>query len=304
MNYILYNPKSNNENNDLNIIHGAQNLEDIGICKINLLDLDVMDFCAKLTEADRVMICGGDGTLHHFANNTYGFDFPCPVYALRSGTGNDFLNDLGQMSNDELIDIRPHLKNLPEVEVNGVTRRFINGVGLGIDGRVCVEVDKAKKKTNKKVSYTPIAVKLLAFDFKRPNAKVTVDGITHEYTKLWMAGTMKGRYFGGGMMVAPQQDRESGKISVMAMHGGSRAKTLGIFLKIFKGTHVKHTEMIGIFEGNEIVVELETPSDMQIDGETVENVTKYTVRLGAPKAEAAEVTAEATEAVEVAKTLV
>ena len=161
-----------------------------------------------------------------------------------------------------------------------------------------------KKKTNKKVSYTPIAVKLLAFDFKRPNAKVTVDGITHEYTKLWMAGTMKGRYFGGGMMVAPQQDRESGKISVMAMHGGSRAKTLGIFLKIFKGTHVKHTEMIGIFEGNEIVVELETPSDMQIDGETVENVTKYTVRLGAPKAEAAEVTAEATEAVEVAKTLV
>ena len=293
MNYILYNPKSNNENNDLNIIHGAENLEDIGVKKICWLGLDVAAFCAELTSEDRVMICGGDGTLHYFANNTYDFDFPCPVYALRSGTGNDFLTDVGQVGNDELIDIRGYLKNLPEVEVNGEKRRFINGVGLGIDGKVCVEVDKMKKKTNKKVSYTPAALKLLAFDYKRPNARVTVDGVTHEYTKVWMAGTMKGRYFGGGMMVAPQQDRDSGKISIMVMHGGSRAKTLGVFLKIFKGTHVKHKEMIDIFEGNEVTVEFETPSDMQIDGEIVENVTKYTVRLNSSAPNVAEKSEEA-----------
>jgi diacylglycerol kinase family enzyme len=109
-----------------------------------------------------------------------------------------------------------------------------------------------------------------------------------------MAGTMKGRYFGGGMMVAPGQDRESGKISIMAMHGGSRAKTLGVFLKIFKGTHVKHKEMIDIFEGNEVTVEFETPSDMQIDGETVADVLSYRVRLNAAaEVEAAEALAEA-----------
>ncbi len=286
MNYILYNPKSNNENNDLNIIHGAEKLEDIGVKKICWLGLDVAEFCKNLTEDDRVMICGGDGTLHYFANNTYDFDIPCPVYALRSGTGNDFLNDLGQTDNENLIDIRPYIKNLPEVEVNGEKRRFINGVGLGIDGRVCVEVENAKKKTNKKVSYTPVALKLLAYDFKRPDAKVTVDGVTHEYKKIWMAGTMKGRYFGGGMMVAPQQDRESGKVSIMAMHGCTRVKTLGVFLKVFKGTHVKHKEMIDIFEGYEIEVEFATPSDMQIDGETVLGVTKYVVRV--PRAADAE----------------
>ena len=282
MNYILYNPKSNNEHNDLNIIHGARKLEDLGVQKICLFDIDVKEFCKNLTEADRVMVCGGDGTLHHFANDVYDIDFPCPVYALRSGTGNDFLNDLGQMSNENLIDIREHIKNLPEVEVNGEKRRFINGVGLGIDGRVCVEVEKAKKKTNKKVSYTPISLRLLAYEYKRPRARVTVDGVTHEYTDTWMIGTMKGRYFGGGMMVAPQQDRESGKVSVMAMHGGSRLKTLAVFTKIFKGTHVKHTEMIDIFEGYEIEVEFETPSDMQIDGETVVDVTRYVVRNKRP----------------------
>ena len=299
MNYILYNPKSNNENNDLNIIHGAANLEDIGVAKICLLDLDVAEFCKKLTEADRVMICGGDGTLHHFANNTYDIDFPCPVYALRSGTGNDFLNDLGQTDNENLVDIREHIKNLPLVEVNGQRRRFINGVGLGIDGRVCAEVEKAKKKTDKKVSYTPIAVKLLAYAFKRPNARVTVDGEVHEYTDLWMAGTMKGKYFGGGMMVAPQQDRTSGKVSVMVMHGGSRIKTLAVFTKIFKGTHIKHTEMIDIFEGQEIEVDFDTPSDMQIDGETVRGVIRYVVRLPKMADAESELEAEAEDFAEV-----
>ena len=290
MNYILYNPKSNNENNDLNIVHGADKLEDIGVCKINWLEIDIKEFLGKLCEDDRVMICGGDGTLHYFANNTYGFDLPCPVYALRSGKGNDFLNDIGQTDNENLIDIREHLKNLPEVEVKGEKRRFINGVGLGIDGRVCVEVDKAKKKTNKKVSYTPISLRLLAFDYKRPNAKVTVDGVTHEYTKMWMAGTMKGRYFGGGMKVAPQQDRTDGKISVMAMHGASRVKTLAVFTKVFKGNHVKHTEMIDIFEGDVIEVEFETPSDMQIDGEIVTDVKSYIVRSSAALAREVEKT--------------
>ena len=123
MNYILYNPKSNNENNDLNIIHGAENLEDIGVKKICWLGLDVAAFCAELTSDDRVMICGGDGTLHYFANNTYDFDFPCPVYALRSGTGNDFLTDVGQVGNDKLIDIRGYLKNLPEVDAGSAARQ-------------------------------------------------------------------------------------------------------------------------------------------------------------------------------------
>ena len=117
--YILYNPKANNENNDLNIIHGAVELESLGVTKINLLGLDVADFCAKLNHNDRVLICGGDGTLHHFANNAYGIEFPCPVCALRSGTGNDFLNDIGQMDSEKQIDIREYLKDLPLVTVNG-----------------------------------------------------------------------------------------------------------------------------------------------------------------------------------------
>ncbi len=280
MNYILYNPKANNENNDLKIITGGVDPAEAGYKKINLLDIEanVHAFCENLTERDRVMICGGDGTLHHFANNTYGVEFPCPVFALRSGTGNDFLTDIGELDSQHLVDIRPYLRDLPVVAVNGEKRRFINGVGLGVDGAVCRGVDEYKAKNNKKkANYTVIALKELGFRYQRPNAKITVDGVEYAYTRVWAMSTMKGRYYGGGMAIAPKQDRNSGKVSVMAMHGGSRLKTLGVFTGVSKGKHVKHTEMVDILEGYDITVEFDSPTDMQIDGEVITGVTSYTV---------------------------
>ena len=276
MNYILYNPKANNENNDLNIINVSE--EGVSVKKISLIDLDVPEFFAGLSENDKVYICGGDGTLCRFANNSYGLEMPCPIYVIRSGTGNDFLNDIGQGKNDAPKDIRRYLCDLPLVKVNGQSVRCINGAGLGVDGAVCNGVEEFKKKTNKKkANYTVIALKELGYKYKRPNAKLTVDGQVYEYSEVWAMSTMKGRFYGGGMMVAPLQDRESGKVSVMAMHGGSRLKTLAVFTKIKNGGHAAHTEMVEIIEGYEISVEFDKPCYLQIDGEVYADVSSYSV---------------------------
>ena len=108
MNYLLFNPKSNNGNNDINIID--KSIGGRELVKINLLDIDVKEFVPTLTENDKVFLCGGDGTICRFANNTYGFEFPCPVYIIQSGTGNDFLrarkSSLTSMVVDLFIDIK------------------------------------------------------------------------------------------------------------------------------------------------------------------------------------------------------
>ncbi len=278
MNYILFNPKSNSENNDLNIIPGKEELERRGAKQISLLDINMREFFKTLSENDKVFVCGGDGTLHHFANNSHGLTLPCPIYAIRSGTGNDFLTDLGQMRDSELVDIREYISSLPEVEVDGNHRYFINGVGMGIDGAVCVGVEEYKARTGKKANYTLIALEQLLYKFKRPSASVTIDGVTHSYKDVWMICGMHGRYEGGGMMIAPTQDRRSGKLSLMVMHGGSKAKILTIFLGIFKGKHIKHKEIVEIFECDEATVTFETPVDFQSDGETKAAQLTYTVR--------------------------
>lgn len=275
MNYLLFNPKSNNGNNDINIIDKSMGMREL--IKINLLDIDVKDFVPTLTEKDKVFICGGDGTICRFANNTYGFDFPCPIYIIKSGTGNDFLRDIGAYDG-KLIDIRPYLQDLPVVTINGEETRFLNGIGFGLDGAVCEAADELKKKSDKKINYLLLAVELIMGKYKRPNAKVRIDGEEKEYTKMWIASAMKGKYYGGGMMVAPGQDRTSGKLGAMMFHGGSRAKILTVLPTIYKGNHVKHKKIVEMFECEEIYVEFDIPTALQIDGETVVGVTSYTAR--------------------------
>ncbi len=278
MNYILYNPKSNSEHNDLNIIPGKEELERRGVKQLSLIELDTREFFQTLSESDRVLVCGGDGTLHHFVNNIRGLEMPCPIYAIRSGTGNDFLNDIGQSGTEDLIDVRPYISSLPEVEIDGEKRVFINGVGMGIDGAVCDGVEKYKRATGKKASYTAIALKELAYKYKRPSATVTIDGVTHHFRDVWMASAMQGKYFGGGMMIAPTQDRSTGKLSVMVMHGGSRLKILTVFPTVFKGTHLKYKDIIEVFECDEVTVTFDIPIAFQADGETKSEVLTYTAR--------------------------
>ena len=84
MNYILYNPKSKSEHNDLNIIPGKAELERRGAKQISLLEVDLSEFLPTLTAEDKLYLCGGDGTLHHFVNNARGFKFSCPVFVIQN----------------------------------------------------------------------------------------------------------------------------------------------------------------------------------------------------------------------------
>ena len=81
------------------------------------------------------------------------------------------------------------------------------------------------------------------------------------------------------MMIAPSQDRLNSEksLSVVLFYGASKLKTLMVFPSIFKGEHIKHTEMSNVFTGHDITVEFYRPTALQIDGETVTDVTSYTV---------------------------
>ena len=94
---------------------------------------------------------------------------------------------------------------------------------------------------------------------------------------------MNGRYYGGGMNIAPDQNRiKNETLSVVVLHAKSKLKTLMVFPSIFKGEHVKHPEMVEILTGKEIKVEFDKPTALQIDGETVLGVTEYTAKAAVP----------------------
>ena len=237
-------------------------------------------FFASLAAEDKVILCGGDGTLNRFANDTANLTYRNSVYLYAAGTGNDFLKDLGKEAGGEPVKVDEYLKDLPVVTVNGKEYRFLNGVGYGIDGYCCEVADKIKEKDpGAAINYAGIAIKGLLFHYKPTAATVIVDGVKHEYKKVWLVPTMNGRYYGGGMMAAPKQDRldPKGTLTVMLFQGAGRIRTLAAFPSIFKGEHV-NKKMVDTFTGKEITVKFSAPTALQIDGETILGVTEYTAR--------------------------
>lgn len=250
--------------------------EEISLTDAILVD-DKKSFVEALGVGDRLVIVGGDGTLNRFVNSIEDKDYPFPIYCYAGGTGNDFINDVSGVDSDGLVVINDYIRSLPKIEVNGKSYRFLNGIGYGIDGWCCEEGDKYREKTGKAPNYTTIALKGLLLKFKTVNAKVTVDGVTTEWQNVWMAPAMNGRYFGGGMMITPSQDRlnEERELSFVVVCSRSRLKLLTVFPKIFKGKHVTHTDIFKLFTGKSVEVEFDRPVALQIDGETVLGVTKY-----------------------------
>ena len=162
------------------------------------------EFFESADPSDVIVICGGDGTINRFANDIYDLDIPNEILYYPTGSGNDFMRDV-EKTPDKPFSIKQYLKNLPIAEVNGKTYRFVNNVGFGLDGFCCAKGDDIKENSDKPVNYTNIAIKGMIYEFKPTNATVTVDGKEYRYNKVWIAPTMKGRYYGGGMMAAPNQ---------------------------------------------------------------------------------------------------
>lgn len=276
MNYLAYN-KLAGQVNEEKIKEIVKKYED-KFPNMELIDEEITPL-EKLNESlnddDNILLIGGDGTVNFLANVWQKNNMKGNWYIYSAGTGNDFLTDIE--ANDGFAKLNEYMNNLPTVTANGITKYFVNNVGFGVDGDVCVIADEKKLK-GKKIDYTKITIGLLLFKFKKRQCKVVVDGKAYEFKRAFIAATMNGRFYGGGMKSAPNQDRKGDKVTVVVMTGMSRIKTLLRFTKIFTGEHIKYTKQVHIFEGKEIEVSFNKPCGLQYDGEVIQNVSTYRVK--------------------------
>lgn len=276
--YLLYNPLSGNGQGEKT----AKALQSRLGKSVQWTDLtkikDLAGFFAGMEPEDEFILVGGDGTLNRLVNTVEEDALPEKLYFYPAGSGNDFWNDV-KTEKDDPIPLKPYLTHLPHVVVNGKNYRFLNGVGYGIDGYCCEVGDRLRATSDKPVNYTSIAIKGLLFDFHPCGATVNVDGKELRYKKVWLAPTMHGRFYGGGMMCAPAQDRlnPEGTVSLVVMHDSGKLHTLTVFPSIFKGEHVNHREMVDVLTGHRISVRFDHPCALQVDGETILNVMEYHV---------------------------
>ena len=93
MKYYLSNPLANNG------IGAEVPSNDV----IDVTKIDYPEFFAGLKEEDEVVLIGGDGTINYLINQIDTENLKNNVYIYGNGTGNDFLNDIGEKPLKEVL---------------------------------------------------------------------------------------------------------------------------------------------------------------------------------------------------------
>ena len=257
MRYVLFNPlatiKYTQEElkSRIGAIDPSKNISFLDVTKT-----DIHTFLLNIKDGDDVFLCGGDGTLNKLINYVDTDKINFDIYLYKSGNGNDFLRDIDSLDKEY---------------------KFINGVGFGIDGLVCVEADKMKANGQNDINYTGLSIKLLLTKYKKVKATIEIDGKVLNYKSVFLASAMNGRYYGGGMKTAPDQDRLSDTITLCVWHNFNRLTALMAFPSIFKGEHVKKVKKVTTLSGKHIKVTFDKPTALQIDGESFDNIISYEV---------------------------
>ena len=266
MRYYIYNRLATNKKPKIE--EGAKLIEAIG--------LDYKKFFGGLKQEDDVVIIGGDMSINHFIRKINGYSISNNVYVRAFGYGSDFVNDIGGKLTDDVL-LNPYINGLPVALIKNHHRPFINGVGFGLDGYCCATADYIKSKDPAaSINYTTIAIKGLLYKFKPVHATVEIDGQTYEFDDVYLAAAMKGRYFGGGMKIAPDQNRNNpDNLSVIIYRADTRLQALMSFTKVFDGTHVKNKDMVKVFTGKKVHMKFSRAGDAQIDGDTVKKIDEF-----------------------------
>lgn len=277
---VLYNPHSGG-GKGLETAREVENL--MGENNYSYKDITSHDdfefFLSSLSPDNDIILAGGDGTLNSFINKIDVTKIKNKIYFYAAGSGNDFARDIKYKKRTKPICINAFLKHLPSALINGKTYKFINCVRSGMDGYCCGEVERLRAISKRRANYLYAAVKALLYAYKPCTATVNIDGEEHIFKNTWLVPTMNGKYFGGGFMAAPEQDRlnDDHTLSVVAMHSKNIFKIILAFLLIFTGKHTILKSMITVIKGHSISVKLDRPATLQIDGETLPDISEYTI---------------------------
>jgi len=200
---------------------------------------------ARSDGVDVIAVVGGDGTLNEVAQaylDDRGGPLAGPSIAVvPAGTGGDF-SRLFQLARDpdraarRIANGTPRPLDLGVLDV--VTERgeptrkaFLNIGSFGISGRIDRIVNRGPKWIGGRIAFAVGTVRAMSA-YKNAPVSIKVDGRDWYEGRIVVVAIANGRYFGGGMKVAPNAEASDGLFDVVAVGDLSFAESLVLAPKL------------------------------------------------------------------------
>ena len=205
---------------------------------------------------DLVIAAGGDGTLNEVVNGFFEEARPgeparpvrpqASLALLPRGTGGDFRRSLGL--DGDLLHCAARLKGTAApVDVGRVdytaddgkeaSRYFINVGEVGVGARVVAIANRSSKWLGGKATFMIASLRALA-GWRDLRIRASFDGAPVEDLSVTALAIANGKYFGGGMMVAPEARLDDGQFHVTIWSGYGLSDFVFKSGSMYDGSHV------------------------------------------------------------------
>lgn len=217
------------------------------------------------SEYEKVLIAGGDGTIHQVVNALidYGFEMPIGIYP--AGTANDFIHNFNLPSSvEELTEIYTRDNySLSDVGMaNG--EYFINVASFGCLTDIGQRTDP-KAKTNLGVfSYYLKGIEEFQ-KLRTIKVRVESEGFSYE-DEIYFMLIMNGRSAGGFKKISPMSEVDDGLLDVFIFMKCPVLEFVNLLTKILKGEHTKSPNVY-YFRTAKLTVDCGEETGTDLDGE-------------------------------------
>lgn len=202
-----------------------------------------------------IIAIGGDGTINEAVNGFFDANGPTSPDAvfgfITSGTGGDFRKsfDIGAGLTEglsRLVSAKVRRVDVGRVSCLGrggvgVVRHFVNIASFGLSGLVVDSVNRARVAKLFGGSFAFAFHSATAMLVFRPRGvRIILDNGFDEIASVSMVAVANGKYFGGGMRVAPDAALDDGLFDVVIMGASPKSRGLSDIKQIYAGEHVKN----------------------------------------------------------------
>jgi YegS/Rv2252/BmrU family lipid kinase len=227
---------------------------------------------------ERVIVAGGDGTANEVASGLLAADLGdyAEFGVLPLGTGGDFARSLGiprdldgavaRLTSGATRRIDAGRISYFDASSRNVSGYFVNVASLGISGLVDQLVNRATKRFGGTASFLIGTVKALA-RYRSERVTLRVDGEVVFDAPLVLAAAANGRYFGGGMHIAPEARLDDGLFDIVVVPDLPKRQLLAKLPSLYAGTHL--SDAAGRFLRGRVIEAEAAPGSvlLDIDGE-------------------------------------
>ena len=229
---------------------------------------------------DHIIAVGGDGTINEVVNGFFqNHDEINPkayLSILPMGTGSDFARVLPVSASADyaeklLTDCQEKfcdviMANFFSWDGSPQTRYFINVADVGVGCETCIRLNEKSKVMGGFLSFL-LSFLGVIFSFKSPEFKVEVDGELFYSGKSSLMAINNGKYFGGGVMIAPQALIDDGLLDIMLLKDANTIDFLTTLPSAYKGKHLDHPKII-LTKGRQVKLSSSVQIGLEMDGET------------------------------------